>query len=249
MGYNIGCAFFLRHTPLYDDKKDKIWPLYRLLFLPIISSLHFSVIKNAQLQIWIEKATLEIGGTGEHNFVILGTTVYSYYDFLQARTCETCLGINQHLRKVTHKTVWNCGRFLIGYNEWNTVEPNTPIITWVNDRFPTIKFSPLEQTPTASSKKYLWSGIWMKWHSRRHSNQVLPGKTRTYLWAFPWTPTFQGCHYFLLSFRLWNLLNVRNEQVSFFFDEWLSQYRFAGKQLARLLECKDTGNTVANFLF
>ena len=62
-------------------------------------------------------------------------------------------------------------------NSWNTVKPNTPIVTRVNDRFPTIKFSPLEQTPTASSKKYSWSGIWIKWHRRRCSTQILPMST------------------------------------------------------------------------
>ena len=109
-----GVFFLLRHTPLYDVLKEKIWPLFRFQFLPIISSLQFSLIKKAQLQIWIKKATVEI--TREHN--VLGTKVYLYYDFLQAKlwvgTCETCLGINQRLGKVTPKTVRSCWRFLIG---------------------------------------------------------------------------------------------------------------------------------------
>ena len=74
------------------------------------------MIKKAQLQIWIKKATVEI--TREHNVAILDTKVYLYYDFLQAKmgvgTCETCLGINQRLGKVTPKTVRSCWRFLIG---------------------------------------------------------------------------------------------------------------------------------------
>ena len=109
-----GVFFLLRHTPLYDVLKEKIWPLFRLQFLPIISSLQFSLIKKAQLQIWIKKATVEI--TREHNVAILGTKVY--YDFLQAKlwvgTCETCLEINQRLGKVTPKIVRSCWRFLIG---------------------------------------------------------------------------------------------------------------------------------------
>ena len=68
------------------------------------------MIKKAQLQIWIKKATVEI--TREHNVAILDTKVYLYYDFLQAKmgvgTCETCLGINQRLGKVTPKTVRSC---------------------------------------------------------------------------------------------------------------------------------------------
>ena len=76
--YYLGCISLLRHIPLYDFIKDKIWPLCRLLFLPIISSLQFSVIKKVQLQIWIRKATLEI--TREHNVAILGTILNSYYD-------------------------------------------------------------------------------------------------------------------------------------------------------------------------
>ena len=55
-------------------------------------------------------------------------------------------------------------------NSWNTVKPNTPIITRVNDKFPTITFPPLEQTPTASSKKY-------SWYRRRCSIQILPMST------------------------------------------------------------------------
>ena len=111
-----GVFFLLRHTPLYDVLKEKIWPLFRFQFLPIISSLQFSLIKKAQLQIWIKKATVEI--TREHNVAILDTKVYLYYDFLQAKvwvgTCETCLGINQRLGKVTPKTVRSCWRFLTG---------------------------------------------------------------------------------------------------------------------------------------
>ena len=51
--------------------------------------------------------------------------------------------------------------------------PNTPTITCVNDRFATIKFTPLEQTPTALLKKYSGSGTWIKWHRRRHNTQIL----------------------------------------------------------------------------
>ena len=41
------------------------------------------MIKKAQLQIWIKKATVEI--TREHNVAILGTKVYLYIEFLQAK--------------------------------------------------------------------------------------------------------------------------------------------------------------------
>ena len=50
---------------------------------------------------------------------------------------------------------------------------NTPTITCVNDRFATIKFTPLEHTPTALLKKYSGSGTWIKWHRRRHYTQIL----------------------------------------------------------------------------
>ena len=56
----------------------------------------------------------------------------------------------------------------------SSLKPNTLIITCVNDRFPNKKFSPLEQTLTALSKKYLGLGAWIKWHRRRHSTQILP---------------------------------------------------------------------------
>ena len=76
----------------------------------------------------------------------------------------------------SNKNYW---RLLIGYDEWNTVKPNTPIITCVNDRFPNKKFSLLEQTLTASSKKYSWSSAWR----RRHSTQILPmSATQRHQW-------------------------------------------------------------------
>ena len=64
--------------------------------------------------------------------------------------------------------------------------PNTLTITCVNDRFATIKFSPLEHTPTALSKKYSWSGTWIKWHRWRHNTQILsmPATQRNRWWTF-----------------------------------------------------------------
>ena len=63
--------------------------------------------------------------------------------------------------------------------------PNTLTIPCVNDRFATIKFSPLEHTPTALLKKYSWSGTWIKWHRRRHNTQILsmPATQRNRWWT------------------------------------------------------------------